>query len=188
MEKLCTHLTDFHKFEVFFRKICRGSLMFHRNLTRVNILHVEIYVHLWYLTECFLECRQFQMQIVRKRQASDENMMSCTGFACRMVKVTDTRSEFIIIIINMGQLLALFYVVKIVWKFLWWSCSYLSSGGVAACVYMLMSCPIDAPAGAYKRTPPHHRKINRSNFIIGTFTLPEDGQVMTETCRRFSKF
>jgi len=23
-------------------------------------------------------------------------------------------------------------------------------------------------------------------FLIGTFTLPEDGQVMTETCRRFS--
>ena len=36
--------------------------------------------------------------------------------------------------------------------------------------------------------PPHHREINSSNFIIGTFTLPEDGQVMTETCRRFSKF
>jgi len=25
-------------------------------------------------------------------------------------------------------------------------------------------------------------------FIIGTSTLPEDGQVMTETCRRYSKF
>jgi len=36
--------------------------------------------------------------------------------------------------------------------------------------------------------PPHHRKINNSNFIIGIFTLPEDGQDMTETCRRFSKF
>ena len=36
--------------------------------------------------------------------------------------------------------------------------------------------------------PPHHRKIYSSNFIIGTFTLPEDGQVMTETCWRFSKF
>ena len=30
--------------------------------------------------------------------------------------------------------------------------------------------------------PPHHRKIQSSNFIIGTITLPEDGQVMTETC------
>jgi len=36
--------------------------------------------------------------------------------------------------------------------------------------------------------PPHHRKINSSNFIIGTFTLSEVGQVMTETCRRFSNF
>jgi len=36
--------------------------------------------------------------------------------------------------------------------------------------------------------PPHHRKIQNSNFIIGNFTLPEDGQVMTETCRRFRKF
>ena len=36
--------------------------------------------------------------------------------------------------------------------------------------------------------PPHHCKIQSSNFIIGTFTLPEDGQVMTETCRRYSKF
>ena len=36
--------------------------------------------------------------------------------------------------------------------------------------------------------PPHHRKINNSNFIIGTFTLPEDGQFMTETCRRIRKF
>ena len=36
--------------------------------------------------------------------------------------------------------------------------------------------------------PPHHRKIQSSNFIIGTFTLPEDGQAMTETCRRYSKF
>jgi len=36
--------------------------------------------------------------------------------------------------------------------------------------------------------PPHHRKINISNWIIGIFTLPEDGQVMTETCRKFSKF
>ena len=35
--------------------------------------------------------------------------------------------------------------------------------------------------------PPHHRKIKSSNFIIGIFTLPEDGQVMTETCRRVSK-
>ena len=36
--------------------------------------------------------------------------------------------------------------------------------------------------------PPHHRKTQNSNFIIGTFTLPEDGQVMTETCRRFRNF
>ena len=36
--------------------------------------------------------------------------------------------------------------------------------------------------------PPHHRKIQNSNFIIGTFTLPEDSQVMTETCRRFRNF
>ena len=41
---------------------------------------------------------------------------------------------------------------------------------------------------AYKRMPPHHRKIQSSNFIIGTFTPPEDGQAMTETCRRYSKF
>jgi len=27
-----------------------------------------------------------------------------------------------------------------------------------------------------------------SNFIIGIFILPEDGQVMTETCRSHSKF
>ena len=36
--------------------------------------------------------------------------------------------------------------------------------------------------------PPHHRKIQSSNFIIRNFTLPEDGQVMTETCRRYIKF
>ena len=36
--------------------------------------------------------------------------------------------------------------------------------------------------------PPHHHKIQSSNFIIGTFTIPEDSQVMTETCRRYSKF
>ena len=36
--------------------------------------------------------------------------------------------------------------------------------------------------------PPHHWKKNSSNFIIGIFTLPEDGQVMTETCRSYSKF
>jgi len=35
--------------------------------------------------------------------------------------------------------------------------------------------------------PPHHRRVNSSYFIIGNFTLLEDGQVMTETCRRFSK-
>jgi len=35
--------------------------------------------------------------------------------------------------------------------------------------------------------PPHHRKKYSSNFITGIFTLPEDGQVMTETCRSFSK-
>ena len=36
--------------------------------------------------------------------------------------------------------------------------------------------------------PPHHRKINSSNFITGTFTLPDDVQVMTETLGGLAKF
>ena len=39
----------------------------------------------------------------------------------------------------------------------------------------------------FKRMPPYHRKKNSRNFITGIIILPEDGQVMTETCRSFSK-
>jgi len=35
-------------------------------------------------------------------------------------------------------------------------------------------------------TPPEEKYS--SNFIIGIFILPEDGQGMTETCRSYSKF
>ena len=44
--------------------------------------------------------------------------------------------------------------------------------------HVMPVCSIDASA----------LQKNSSNFIIGIFTLPEDGQVMTETCRSYSKF
>jgi len=49
-------------------------------------------------------------------------------------------------------------------------------GGMRLYAYVMPVCSTDAPA------------VSGSNFIIGIFILPEDGQVMTETCRSDSKF
>ena len=53
-------------------------------------------------------------------------------------------------------------------------------GGMRLYAHVMPVCSNDAPAGASIE--------HTGNFITGIFTLPEDGQVMTETCRSFSKF
>jgi len=58
-------------------------------------------------------------------------------------------------------------------------------GGMRLYAHVMPVFSIDAPAvsGVVLELWP-----SVFNFITGIFILPEDGQVLTETCRSFSKF
>ena len=71
---------------------------------------------------------------------------------------------------------------------------------MAACLCHVLVCSIDDPAESggvivlwsivWDRYAciQSYMGLCSYDLIMGTFTLPEDGQVMTETCRRFRKF